>query len=77
MKPSELKNKVAFVTGASKGLGKAMALALAQAGAKVALVSRDEKRLTQAAGSTSASPSPISRWENGTASRPPTSPARS
>jgi len=28
MKPEELKDKVALVTGASKGLGKAMALAL-------------------------------------------------
>ena len=49
MKPGELKDKVALVTGASKGLGKAMALALAQAGAKVALVSRDEQLLAQTA----------------------------
>jgi NAD(P)-dependent dehydrogenase (short-subunit alcohol dehydrogenase family) len=49
MNPGELKDKVALVTGASKGLGKAMALALAQAGAKLALVSRDEKLLAEAA----------------------------
>lgn len=49
MKPDELKDKVALVTGASKGLGKATALALARAGAKLALVSRDEQRLTETA----------------------------
>jgi NAD(P)-dependent dehydrogenase (short-subunit alcohol dehydrogenase family) len=49
MKPNELAGKVALVTGASKGLGKAMALALAQAGAKLALVSRDEKLLAETA----------------------------
>jgi NAD(P)-dependent dehydrogenase (short-subunit alcohol dehydrogenase family) len=36
----KLNGKVAVVTGASKGLGKAMALALGAAGASVALVSR-------------------------------------
>ncbi|MCX6866039.1 MAG: SDR family NAD(P)-dependent oxidoreductase, partial [Verrucomicrobia bacterium] len=49
MKPNELTGKVALVTGASKGLGKAMSVALAQAGAKLALVSRDEKRLAETA----------------------------
>ena len=49
MKTEELKDKVALVTGASKGLGKAMALALAKAGVKVALVSRDEKLLCEVA----------------------------
>jgi NAD(P)-dependent dehydrogenase (short-subunit alcohol dehydrogenase family) len=49
MKPNELTGKVALVTGASKGLGKAMALALAQAGAKLALVSRDERLLSETA----------------------------
>ncbi len=44
-----LENRVALITGASKGLGKAMALALGEAGAKLALVSRDAEKLAQAA----------------------------
>jgi NAD(P)-dependent dehydrogenase (short-subunit alcohol dehydrogenase family) len=40
-----LSGKVAVITGASKGLGKAMALALSQAGAAIALVSRDKEKL--------------------------------
>jgi NADP-dependent 3-hydroxy acid dehydrogenase YdfG len=40
-----LSQKVALITGASKGLGKAMALALSQAGATIALVSRDSAKL--------------------------------
>jgi NAD(P)-dependent dehydrogenase (short-subunit alcohol dehydrogenase family) len=40
-----LDGKLALITGASKGLGKAMALALSQAGATIALVSRDEAKL--------------------------------
>jgi len=45
MNQKRLKGKVAVITGASKGLGKAMALALAEAGARVALVSRNEEQL--------------------------------
>jgi NAD(P)-dependent dehydrogenase (short-subunit alcohol dehydrogenase family) len=40
-----LNGKVAVITGASKGLGKAMALALSSAGVNVALVSRDIEQL--------------------------------
>lgn len=40
-----LSGKIAVITGASKGLGKAMALALSGAGASIALVSRDSERL--------------------------------
>ena len=45
MSDHSLPDKVAIVTGASKGLGKAMALALGQAGAKLALVSRNAETL--------------------------------
>jgi NAD(P)-dependent dehydrogenase (short-subunit alcohol dehydrogenase family) len=40
-----LSGKIALITGASKGLGRAMGLALSEAGATVALVSRDAEKL--------------------------------
>jgi NAD(P)-dependent dehydrogenase (short-subunit alcohol dehydrogenase family) len=46
MSTFNLSGKTALITGASKGLGKAMALALSAAGAKIALVSRDAAKLT-------------------------------
>ena len=46
---NKLSGKVALVTGASKGLGRAMALALGGAGAKLILVSRDLKQLQESA----------------------------
>ena len=44
-----LDEKVALVTGASRGLGKAIAIGLAEAGADVIVVSRDEARLRETA----------------------------
>lgn len=44
-----LEGKIALVTGASRGLGRAIALALAGAGAKVALVGRDPAKLEETA----------------------------
>jgi len=45
----ELKGKVALIAGASQGLGYAVALALAQEGAQVAICSRDAERINKAA----------------------------
>jgi len=44
---SSLQGKVAVVTGASRGLGREIAIALAKAGAGVALVARDEGLLCE------------------------------
>ncbi|MEK7833181.1 MAG: SDR family NAD(P)-dependent oxidoreductase, partial [Acidobacteriota bacterium] len=44
-----LKGRVAMVAAASKGLGKACALALAQEGCKVSICSRDADRLAKTA----------------------------
>ena len=38
----KLTDRIALVTGGNRGLGKQMALALAEAGASVALTSRDQ-----------------------------------
>ena len=46
---SKLQDRTAVITGASKGLGRAMAHALAAEGARVALVSRDRDKLTAVA----------------------------
>ncbi|MBI4905807.1 MAG: SDR family oxidoreductase [Acidobacteria bacterium] len=50
-----LEGKVAVITGASRGLGRAMALALGEAGAKLALVARDEAKLQETAAALAAS----------------------
>src|SRR6266581_9626102 len=49
MTEKKLAGKVAVITGASKGLGKAMALALGGAGAQLALVSRNLEQLADTA----------------------------
>tara|TARA_R110002073_G_scaffold78163_4_gene188623 strand:+ start:833 stop:1588 length:756 start_codon:yes stop_codon:yes gene_type:complete len=43
----DLTGKVAVITGGSRGLGKAMAEALSGAGATIALVARNEEKLTE------------------------------
>lgn len=44
----DLSGKIALITGASRGLGKAMAVALGTAGASLALVARDTAKLAEA-----------------------------
>jgi len=47
LKKINLKNKIALVTGAGKGIGKACAVALAEAGADLIIISRTQKDLDQ------------------------------
>ncbi len=49
MKTTDLKGKVALITGASKGLGREMAGALAEGGADLVLVSRNMEQLEETA----------------------------
>jgi len=49
MSDKRLSGRVAVITGASKGLGKAIALAVGGAGAQLALASRNLKQLTETA----------------------------
>ncbi len=52
----ELRNATSLVTGGSSGIGLAIAKTLVDAGAKVAITGRDEKRLAEAAHSLEALP---------------------
>ena len=47
LKDINTKNKIALITGAGKGIGKACAIALAEAGAHVIIISRTEKDLIE------------------------------
>lgn len=68
---STLKDKVVIVTGASSGIGKACAIAFANAGCKVVLASRDEVKLalvmneiTQQGGTAAICKTDVSREED-------------
>ena len=45
LQKTEVKNKIALVTGAGKGIGKACAIALAEAGANLIILSRTKSDL--------------------------------
>ena len=45
--PFDLSGKTAIVTGSTKGIGRAIAVALAEAGAQVTVSSRDEGRVAE------------------------------
>ena len=47
LKNYNLKNKTAVVTGAGKGLGRACAIALAEAGANIIIISRTKRDLVE------------------------------
>ena len=49
MLKADLTGRVALITGGSRGLGQSMAIALAAAGAKIALVARDRAKLDEVA----------------------------
>ena len=65
----DLRGKVALVTGGSKGLGKAMALGLAEAGARLFLCSRHADELAAAGQEIAAATGVEVAWDTADMSR--------
>ena len=61
LKKYNLKNKYSLVTGAGKGLGRACAIALAEAGSNLIIISRTKKDLDSCLLYTSPSPRDMRR----------------
>ena len=60
---SSLQGKIALVTGASQGIGRACALELAKAGATVALAARNVEKLEAVAAEIAAAVFSLCRWK--------------
>jgi NAD(P)-dependent dehydrogenase (short-subunit alcohol dehydrogenase family) len=64
---ANLHNKVAIVTGAGRGIGRAIAVELARAGARVALAARSQPQLDETValigGAAQAFPTDVRKWE--------------
>ncbi|HEX3594358.1 MAG TPA: SDR family NAD(P)-dependent oxidoreductase [Polyangiaceae bacterium] len=77
----KIEGKAALITGASRGLGAALARRLARRGAKVVLVARDERELEQVAngilrdGGNVTCGSVATAWLSGALSTPPANPS--